>query len=451
MNTSATATLTAELADVDRKHLVHPHQHADHDERCVIVRGRRCTVWDAEGTELLDATGGGNWAVQVGHGRQELAEAAARQARELGYFTSFDIYSNDMSVSLAERLATLAPDGLGRVFFTCGGSEGVDTAIKMARLYHHRRGAGERTWMLARKFGYHGATYGSGTLTGFDGMQFAVGPNLPNVARLNPPMPYHTEFYGGQDVTDALVAELESTIDEIGAGRIAAMIGEPVLGGGGVVAPPADYWPRMREVLSRHGILLIADEVVTGYGRTGVWFDSARRGMDADIVVTAKGLTSGYQPLGAVLMRDSIADAITAEEGFFHGYTYFGHPIAAAVALANLNIIEAEDLVARAGKVGDWMRQALAPLADLPTVGQVRITGAMAGIELVADKESRMPLMAANAVATEVRHAHQVIVRDYGNTVVVSPPLVIERDEVGRAAEALTRVLTRLNPDGNLR
>jgi PLP-dependent transaminase len=446
VNTSGTAT----LADVDRRHLVHPHQHADNPERCIIVRGHQSTVWDADGNELLDATGGGNWTAQIGHGRQQIAEVAAGQCGRLAYFTSFDVYTNDQAVRLAERLATMSPDGLDRVFFTSGGSEGVDTAIKMARLYHHRTGNDQKTWILARKFGYHGATYGSGTLTGFDGMQFAVGPNLPHVHKLNPPMPYHTEFYGGMDVTDALIAELEATIAEIGADQIAAMIGEPVMGGGGVVAPPDDYWPRMREVLSRNGILLIADEVVTGYGRTGVWFDSARRGMDADIVVTAKGLTSGYQPLGAVLTGDRIADAITAEDGFFHGHTYFGHPVAAAVALANLDIMEGEGLVERAEKVGDWMRQALRPLEELPHVGQVRVEGAMAGVELVADKDSRAPLMAASPVAGAVRHEHRVIVRPYGNTVVVSPPLVVEPDEVGRAANALDAILSRLGPDGTL-
>jgi putrescine aminotransferase len=446
VNASGTAT----LADVDRRHLIHPHHHADDPRRCIIVRGNRCTVWDADGNELLDATGGGNWTAQIGHGREEIAQVAADQVRKLGYFTSFDIFTNEQAVLLAEKLAGIAPTGLDRVFFASGGSEGVDTAIKMARLYHHRSGNPEKTWLLARNFGYHGATYGSGTLTGFEGMQFGVGPNLPHVHKLSPPMPFHPEMYGGADVTDALVTELEAAIQEIGADNIAAMIGEPILGGGGVVAPPADYWPRVREVLSRNGILLIADEVVTGYGRAGAWFDSDRRGMNADIVVTAKGLTSGYQPLGAVLTTDPIADAITADEGFFHGYTYFGHPVATAVAMANIDIMAAEGLVERAEKVGDWLRQTLQPLAELPHVGQVRVEGAMAGVELVADKESKAPLMAALPVANAVLAEHDVILRPYGNTVVLSPPLIIEPDEVGRAAESLSGVLSRLTPEGTL-
>lgn len=447
MNASGTAT----LADVDRKHLIHPHHHADDPRRCIIVRGNRSTVWDAEGNELLDATGGGNWTAQIGHGREEIAQVAADQIRKLGYFTSFDIFTNEQAVLLAERLAGISPEGLDRVFFASGGSEGVDTAIKMARLYHHRSGNEKKTWLLARNFGYHGATYGSGTLTGFDGMQFGVGPNLPNVHKLSPPMPFHPEMYGGADVTDALVAELEGAIAELGAENVAAMIGEPILGGGGVVAPPADYWPRVREVLSRNDILLIADEVVTGFGRSGAWFDSDRRGMAADIVVSAKGLTSGYQPLGAVLTTDPIAEAITADDGFFHGYTYFGHPVATAVAMANIAIMESEGLVERAEKVGDWLRSSLRQLEELPHVGQVRVEGAMAGIELVADKESKAPLMAALPVANAVLHDHKVILRPYGNSVVLSPPLVIEPDEVSRAAEALSGVLSRLTPDGALR
>lgn len=439
----------SELADLDRRYLVHPHQRQDRDERYVIVRGERSTVWDSDGNELLDATGGGNWLAQVGHGRRELAEAAAEQMSTLDYFTSFDIFSNDKSIALAQRIVELAPARLERVFFTSGGSESVDTAMKAARLYHHRRGDVDRTWFLARRFGYHGATYGSGTLTGFDGMQHAVGPNLPHVEKLTPPLPYHTEFYGDESPTDFLVRELEETIDRIGADRIAAMIGEPVLGGGGVVAPPTDYWPRIREVLSSHGILLIADEVVTAFGRTGSWFDSAARGMDPDLVVVAKGLTSGYVPLGGVLMTGEVADMITRDSGFFHGHTFFGHPVVCAVALTNLDLIEAEGLVERSNTIGAWLGEGLAAAADAPKVGQVRVEGATVGVELVADPKTRVPLMAGEAAA-EIRRRHGVIVRDYGNTIVLSPPLVLEEHEAAIAAHAVVDVVSRVGDDGSV-
>jgi adenosylmethionine-8-amino-7-oxononanoate aminotransferase len=441
----------AELADLDRRYLIHPHQSGARDERVVIVRGAGSTVWDAQGNELLDMTGGGNWLAQVGHGRSELAEAAAGQAGELAYFTSFDIFSNDKSIRLAQRLAGLAPSGLNRVYFTCGGSEGVDTAIKIARLYHDHRGEPDRTWILARHLGYHGATYGGGSVTGWPQMQQGVGPNLPDIEKVSAPNLYRApEMYAGQDPTDFLLGELEDTIGRIGAGRIAAMIGEPVMGGGGILTPPADYWPRVRDLLARHGILLIADEVVTAFGRTGHWFDSAHRGMDADIIVTAKGLTSGYQPLGAVLTRDDIAETVAGDNAyFFHGHTYFGHPTACAVALVNLDLIENEDLVSRSSQIGSWLRDGLTGATALQYVGDVRVEGATVGIELVADKTTKAPLM-AGAVTTHLREAHHVIARDYGPTIVLSPPLVLERNEAGRAVDAIIDVLARLQGDGQI-
>ncbi|WP_238412901.1 aminotransferase family protein [Saccharothrix deserti] len=441
------------MADLDRRFLVHPHQRGDRNDRVVIVRGQGSTVWDAHGNELIDATGGGNWLSQVGHGRRELADAAAEQISTLEYYTGFFDYSNDKAVQLAARLNALSPEGIDRVFFTSGGSDSVESAIKSARLYHNRRGEPDRTWILARRFGYHGASYGSGTATGFDMMQTYVGPNLPNVEKLSPVWPYRTEMYGGLDVTDALIKELEETIERVGAGNIAAMIGEPVMAGGGVHTPPEDYWPRVREVLTRNGILLIADEVVTGFGRTGAWFDSVRRGMRPDMITVAKGITSGYVPLGGLLMSDAIAEVVTSNEGFFHGYTYAGHPVACAVALANLDIIEKEGLVDRSLVVGDWFRDALAPAKDLPQVGDVRVEGATVGIELVVSKQTKEPMgipFVAEGVADEVRRNHNVIIRPYGNVMVMSPPLVIDEHEVRRVAEATIEVLSRLGADGKV-
>src|SRR6185437_11576894 len=285
-----TAQRAAELEELDRRVLLHPHQTGARGERVVMVRGSGSTVWDASGNELLDAMGGSNWVAQVGHGRAELAQAAGQQLAELEYFTGFDIFSNERAIRLAQRLVGLAPAGMDRVFFTSGGSEGIETAMKLARLYFFHRGQPERTWFIARHFGYHGSTYGSGTLTGFPNMHEGIGQLLPHVEKVSPPTPYRgREMFGEGDLTDHLIAELSDTIDRVGPGNIAAMVGEPVMGGAGVQVPPADYWPRVRELLSKHGILLIGDEVVTAFGRTGSWFDSAARGMAADIVVTAKG------------------------------------------------------------------------------------------------------------------------------------------------------------------
>lgn len=447
--------LTAtDLEDLDRAHLLHPHQTGLRHDRRVVVRGAGSTVWDAHGRELLDVTGAGNWVAQVGHGRSELAEAAADQINGLAYFTCFYEFSNDKAVHLAARVASLAPDGMNRVYFTGSGSEGNDTAIKAARLYHHRRGEPQRTWILGRQFGYHGASYGSGTVTGFELMQEGVGPNLPHVERLTPPWPYHQEFYQGQDPTDFLIEELEQSIERIGAGNIAAMIGEPVMGGGGVVAPPEDYWPRVRKVLRKNGILLIADEVITAYGRTGTWFDSVARGMDADIIVSAKGLTSGYAPLGAVILSDPIAQIVAdTDDFFFHGHTYSGHPASCAVALRNLDLIEQEGLLNRSLQIGDWFRAGLAEARELPAVGDIRVEGSMVGIELVADRSTREPMspVAAVTVCDELFDRHGLILRHYGPTVVMSPPLVMTQAEVRRATDGVTEVLSRLGTDGQLR
>lgn len=442
----------ADLEDLDRRHLIHPLLSGDGVDRCVIVRGKGSTVWDARGNELLDMTGAGNWLAQVGHGRTELADAMAEQAARLPYFTSFYEFSNDRSIQLANRVCELAPEGFNRVFYTSGGSEGVDTAIKAVRLYHARRGEPDRTWIISRQMGYHGATYGGGSATGFDFVHYGVGPILPHVHKVSPPFPFHPEMYGGEPITDFLVRELEQAIEEIGSDKVAAMIGEPVMGGGGVVEPPVDYWPRVREVLSRHGVLLIADEVVTGYGRTGAWFASPSRGMAPDVIVTAKGITSGYAPLGAVLMRDEIGDVLAGGDGFLHGFTYFGHPVACAVALANLDLIESERLVLRSLAIGKWLKQGLAAAVELPAVGEVRVTGATVGIELVADRATRQPMppSVAAAVVKELHRKHGVIARPYGPVVVMAPPLVLQEAEAVRASKATVEVLSRLGPDGQL-
>jgi PLP-dependent transaminase len=447
---SATAT---ELEDLDRRHLIRSMQNGAITDRVIIVRGKGCTVWDAHGNEMLDAAGGGVWHSPIGHGRRELAEVAARQIEDIEFFTSLLEFSNEKAILLAARLAELAPAGINRVFFGSGGSEAVETAIKAARLYHHRRGEEDRTWILARHYSFHGAAYGSGTATGFPPMQFGVGPNLPHVEKLSPPYLYRAaELYGDENPTDFLVRELEETIERIGPGKVAAMIGEPVMAGGGVLAPPEDYWPRVREVLNRYGILLIADEVVTAFGRTGAWFDSGQRGMEPDMITIAKGIAGGYAPLAATLMRDEIADTLIGSGGFFHGYTFQGHPVACALGLATIDIIEKEGLVARAGSIENWLRAGLAQTANLPTVGDIRVVGSLAALELVGNRVTREPMgwPEVTAVAFEVRHAHGVIVRPYGHNLVLAPPLVIDEDEVARATAAVAEVLSRLGTDGRI-
>jgi len=441
------------LAAADRAAIIHPYLPASATERVVMTSGSGCRLTDAEGRSYLDATGG-LWLAQVGHGREEIARVAYEQMRTLEYFTSFWEFSNDRAVELASRLVSLAPDGLDHVYFTSGGSEGNEAAIKMARYYHHRRGESDRTWILARRKAYHGVGYGGGSATGFPLYHDGFAPMMPHVSHLTPPWPYRTELYGGEDPTDFLVRELEERIREIGPENIAAMIGEPIMGVGGMLVPPDDYWPRVREVLDRHGILLVFDEVVTAYGRVGEWFAAQHFGVTPDIVVTAKGITSGYTPLGAVLTGGHVAEQLLRDPGFPMGYTYNGHPVAAAVALANLDIIERENLLARAVRTGAALHRELADrLGDLPVVGEVRSTGMMLAVELVADRDTRRPLPVRPERMPHdvIRREHGVLVRDSEHSLVLSPPLVLTEDEAAEIAAAMRSVLERTLPTGEIR
>ncbi|WP_327294733.1 aminotransferase family protein [Streptomyces sp. NBC_01197] len=443
----------AELAATDRAHIIHPYLPGSAEERVVMTGGSGCRLTDAEGRSYLDATGG-LWLAQIGHGREEVAQVAFDQMKQLEYFTSFWEFSNDKAVALAARLASLAPAGLDHVYFTSGGSEGNEAAIKMARYYHHRRGDTDRTWILARDKAYHGIGYGGGSATGFPVYHEGFAPMMPHVSHLTPPWPYRTELYGGQDPTDFLIAELEARIAEIGPGNIAAMIGEPIMGVGGMLVPPADYWPRVREVLDRHGILLIFDEVVTAYGRVGEWFAAQHFDVTPDIIVTAKGITSGYIPLGALIVADRVAEVLLRDHGFPMGYTYNGHPVAAAVALANLDIIEREGLLGRAVTMGARLHAELdAQLGGLPVVGEIRSVGMMLAVELVADRESRtpLPLDPARMPHDVIRRETGVIVRDSAHSLVLSPPLIMTDSEAKEAAVALRSVLERTLPTGEVR
>jgi len=447
--TQPEADRSERLADLDRRLIIHPYLPSSATKRVVMVEGSGCRLRDSAGREYLDATGG-LWLAQVGHGRAEIAAAAARQIERLEYFTSFWDYSNERAIELAERLVALAPDGIGRVYFTSGGSEGNEAAIKMARYYHYRRGDVDRTWILSRHNAYHGVGYGSGTLSGFPRYREGFEPMMPHVRHLTPPWPYRSELFGGEDPTDFCVRELEQTIREIGPDRIAAFVGEPVMGVAGMIVPPDDYWPRVREVLDRHGILLVLDEVVTAYGRVGRWFAADHFGVRPDLLVTAKGISSGYAPLGAVLVSDAVAEAITGE-GFPMGYTYNGHPAACAVALANLDIIERERLHERAAQTGAFLLERLrSELGDLEVVGEIRGVGMMLAVELVADPDTREPLPMDGAPQDVIREESGVIVRECAHSLVLSPPLVMAEDEALEVVAAIARVLRRMDRTGRI-
>jgi putrescine aminotransferase len=446
--TNAPDTALARLTELDHRVLLHPHRPRAMTETLMLVRGEGCRLWDAAGNEYLDAAAG-LALCQIGHGNRDVAAAAAAQIGALEYWPTFWEYSNPRAVELAARLAELAPLEDPKVFFTSGGSEGIEAAMRMARLYHHTRGNPQRSVVLARTCGYHGVGYGSGSLTGFDDFHQGFEPMLPDVAHLSPPWACRPEFFGGEDPTDFCVAELERTIAELGAERIAAFVAEPVLGVAGMVAPPDDYWPRIGALLREHGILLIADEVVTGFGRTGHWFASERYELQPDLIVTAKGITSGYVPLGAVLIAGAVAAELDrGPDGFPIGYTYCGHPTACAVAMVNLDLIEGQGLVARAAELGEQIVTGLAPLAALDLVVEVRGAGAMLAVEL--SRETAAGEEIGNVVGRAVRDRHGVLVRPQGAVLSIAPPLVMSDAEAERLVAAVTDAVTSLTPEGTV-
>jgi PLP-dependent transaminase len=412
------------LSALDRAHIIHPHAVVGRPaEPLVWARGEGARLWDVDGREYVDGTCG-LWQCAVGHGRAELAEAAAAQMRTLEFYASFWDFSNEPSIRLAARLAELSPPGLDRVFFTNGGSEGIETAIKLVRLAWEAHGEPDRDVILSRKSAYHGVGSASLAATGIAPLKEGFGPLPPGFVHLSTPT--------SSTSADDLVAELEQTIADNGAERIAAFIGEPVLGVGGMIPPPADYWPRVQEILRRHRILLVLDEVVTGYGRTGHWFAAHRYGLDPDVIVTAKALTSGYVPMGAVLVHDRVVELLEGR-AFRHGFTYNGHPVGAAVALANLAIIEREGLLARALTIGERLLEGLKPAEELAAVAEVRGVGAMLGVELAGDRD-------AEPVAAGARR-EGVIVRASGQKIVLSPPLVLAPEQGDRIVEVLLEEL----------
>ena len=417
----------SELARLDAAHVIHPHAILGAPSPPVIwARGRGATLWDVDGKEYVDGTCG-LWQCAVGHGREELARVAAEQMATLEFYASFWNFANEPSIRLAARLAELSPPGLDRVFFTNGGSEGTETAIKLARLAWHAQGKPERTIVLSRKAAYHGVGSASLAATGIPPLKEGFGPLAPGFVHLSTPTL--------RSDADELVAELRSAIDEHGADRIAAFIGEPVMGVGGMIPPPERYWPQVQDVLREHGILLVLDEVVTAYGRTGHWFGAQKYDLDADLIVTAKALTSGYVPMGAVLVHDRVVEMLDGTQ-FRHGFTYNGHPVGAAVALANLEIIEREGLLERAARVGARMLERLKPVEELECVAEARGVGLMLGVELAGDRDAAP--VAAGALE------RGVVVRASGQKIVMSPPFVIEDEQADRVIDVLTDELRKL-------
>ncbi|PTE23655.1 aminotransferase [Cereibacter changlensis JA139] len=440
--------------ELDRAHALHPWTNFGPFEAkgsMVIERGEGCLLWDTEGRQYFDAVGG-MWCTNIGLGRQEMADAIAAQALKLGFSNSFVDNTNDPSARLAGKLASLAPGDLNRVHFTTGGSTAVDTAARMVAFYQTCMGRPDKVQLVAREASYHGSTYLSQSIGKRNGdrvPQFRYKED--GIHHLSAPYLYRApEGMDEAAFCDHLVAEFEALIDRVGAGNIGGFFAEPIQASGGVIVPPKDYLHRMWQVCRRHDILFIADEVVTAFGRIGHWFASLEEfGVEPDIITCAKGLTSGYIPLGAMIFSDRIWGAM-AEDGsrwFTSGFTYSGHPVACAAALKNIEIIEREDLLGNAMRVGALFEERMHALEALPLVGEVRGRKLMICVENVADKATKRLLPDDLDVGTRIADACEamgLIVRPLGHLNVMSPPLTLTASDVELVGDMLETAIRQV-------
>jgi putrescine aminotransferase len=412
----------------------------------IITRSEGCWIHDGDGNALLDAMAG-LWCVNVGHGREELARAAYDQMVELAYYNTFFKTATPPTVRLAARVSGLLGEPFSHVFFNNSGSEAVDTALRMTRYYWQARGEPQRTIMIGRVNGYHGSTIAGVSMGGMGAMRAQGGPWLPDIEHII--QPYAFEAPGEDPEAFGLRAAkaLETRILEVGPERVAAFMGEPVQGAGGVIIPPASYWPEIARICRQYGILLICDEVINGFGRLGEWFGFQHFGVTPDLVTMAKGLSSGYLPISAVGVATHIVETLrAADTAFVHGYTYSGHPTCAAVALANLDIYEREDLVRRTQEdTGPYLAAGLAALADHPLVGETRSLGLLGAVEIVADKATRARFGGkegqAGPIFREICVANGLMVRVIRDTLVMSPPLTISHEEIDQMLAIIRRSL----------
>jgi adenosylmethionine-8-amino-7-oxononanoate aminotransferase len=445
------------LWEMDRRHSLHPWTNFGPFEKegaLVIARGQGCHLWDAEGRQYLDAVGG-LWCTNIGLGRREMAEAIAAQAERLAFSNTFVDMTNEPTALLAAKIAELAPGDLNRVHFTTGGSTAVDTAVRMVSYYHHARGNPEKTDIAARDYSYHGSTYLSqsvGKRPGDRVEEFRY--KTEGIHHLSVPNPYRRPAHLSEaQFCDTLIAEFEALIARVGADRIGGFIAEPIQASGGIIIPPEGYLRRMWQVCQRHDILFIADEVVTAFGRLGHWFASLSEfGVQPDMITSAKGLTSGYQPLGAVIFSDRIWEAMAqgGQRWFTSGLTYSGHPVACAAALKNIEIIEREDLLAHATKVGTYFETRMAALSSLPLVGDVRGRKLMLCVENVANKETKALLpdeINESKRISNVCESLGLLVRPIGHLNVMSPPLVITESQIDFIAETLEVAIKQVTDD----
>jgi putrescine---pyruvate transaminase len=437
-----------ELKAENARHLLHPMTHLGTVRDAppdIIARGDGSWIWDVDGNRLVDAVGG-LWCANLGFGRKEIRDAIVAQLDELPFYNTFRGASHPRAIELSQRLVNLmAPDGVGSIHFSSGGSDAVDSALKLARQYWKVVGQRDRIKFISLRQGYHGVHFGGASVNGNTPFRRAYEPLLPGCFHVDTPWLYRNPYTQDPEQLGKICAELlEREIVFQGPDTVAAFIAEPVQGAGGVIVPPPNYWPLVREICDRHGVLLIADEVVTGFGRTGHMFGTRLWGVKADMWCLAKGISSGYVPLGATAVSTKIVHAFNGADPVLgtinHGYTYGAHPVAAAAALATLDIIEAENIPARAAREGRYFLERLHAMKRFRIVGDVRGVGLMAGIELVADQRTRAPFARGAPELTRVhREAYKrgAMLRLSGANIIISPALTIERAQIDLLCDAL--------------
>jgi putrescine aminotransferase len=442
---------TAQWQAADAAHFLHPftdHRGLARIGARIIERADGIYLWDSEGRRIFDAMSG-LWCVNVGYGQRALIDAATRQLETLPFYNAFFQTATPPAIELAELLAELTPPGFSRVFFGGSGSEGNDTVVRMVRRYWDLKGQPGRDVIISRINAYHGSTMAGASLGGMSGMHAQGGLPIPGIVHIEQPYWWQhgrPQGLSRDDFGRVAARWLEDKIAEIGADRVAAFIGEPVQGAGGVIVPPATYWPEVQRICDRHGILVVSDEVICGFGRTGRWFGCETMGFRPDLMTFAKGVTSGYVPLGGVMVGDRVAQLLVDEGGeFAHGYTYSGHPVACAVAIANLRLVRELGLVEHVhDDVGPYLAEVYAGLKDHALVGDAETCGLMGALLLVKDKATGAPFPAEREIGMVCRgHCFRegLIMRAVGNRMIIAPPLVITRPQIDEMMDLIRRCL----------
>jgi putrescine aminotransferase len=447
--------ITRDPLAVDRAHLLHPlHHPSSYASARTWVSARGAVVTDDRGRDYIDGLAG-LWCVNVGHGREELANAAHSQMRTLAYHSSYAGSTNPRAIELAEKLSAITYPSINTFFFTSGGAEATESSIKTARFYWKARGQHDKVKVISRRRAYHGLTLAAMSATGLPAFWPMFEPRVPGFLHIDAPDPYRLVAPDGESSIGVAAAnQLEDAILREGADTVAAFIAEPIQGAGGVIVPPPDYFARVREICDRHDVLLISDEVITGFGRTGRWFGLEHYGVEPDIMQFAKGVTSGYVPLGGIGVSDRVRDVINdvpAAKRWMHAYTYSGHPTCCAVALKNIEIIEREGLVQRAEKSGERLLRRLRELESFEAVGHVRGQGLIAAVEVVADKKTKAqfaPELGVTQRLTEAMLDRGLCTRVALDCICLAPPFIIADEQldtiVDIVGQAIAEVVSHL-------